>query len=276
MPEETETTETEFDTETQTEGNYYDKMEGVKSSPETLKFAQKYKSAEEAIIGGQKAESHIGSTFYLPPDTSKLTDEQKGTVLTYIKQFRDVPEKPEGYEFDVPEGMPRNEVLEKAFRQFAHERDMDTKDVKELMGFYHNAIKIANEAQIQKDVTDAAEAKTKFQLICASKGIPYERAEENIKRLRFNAATELGLTYDTGKTDSNGNPIIGSKLDDALDTKDAAGNRLGDQLPILQFLSHIHEKYEAEGELVSASGGGSGGEVKGAALSKEFYAKKTE
>lgn len=269
-----EETESGFDTGEGDEGHFSDDMEMVKGNPEALAFAKKYNSAEECIMGGQNAEAKIGSSFRLPEDPKNLTDEQKGEILGYAKKFRDVPEKADGYEFEIPEGLPKNEALDKAFRAFAHERGWDKKDVKELMGFYHSALIAGREAETQKSVTDAAEARTQFQLLCASKGKTVEAAEENIKRIRFQAATELGLTYDTGTTDDNGNPIIGSKLDDALDAKDVAGNRLGNQLPILQLLNYIHEKYEAEGVPVSASGGVEGG-VSGAALSKDFYSKPT-
>lgn len=250
------------------EGNYYDEMEMIKANPEALAFAGKYKSAEEAIIGGHNAEKMIGSSFRLPEDASNLTIEQKAEILGFTKKLRDVPEKPDGYEFEIPEGLSKNEALDTAFRAFAHERGWDQKDVKELMGFYHNALIGSKEAQIQESVKAAAEAKTQFQLICASKGIPVERAQENINRLRIKIATDLGFVYEVvdekghAVLDEKGRPVIGSRLDDALDAKDAAGNRLGNQLPILQFLSYIWEKYEAEGEPISASGGLEGGKGK--------------
>ena len=255
------------------EGNYYDSMEMIKGNKEALEFAQKYKSAEEAILGGHNAEAKIGSSFRLPADTTNLTDEQKGELLGYIKQFRNVPETAEGYEITHAEGVEVNKDFESAFRAFAHERGWDSKDVQQLVDWWDGSIGSMNEKRQQDDEKAAIRAEQDFRI---KKGANYDIAMENIKRLRMMHATELGLTYQIeNDVDEKGNSIIHSKLDDALNAKDVNGRLLGNHPVILQWLDHIWEKYEADGQPVLASGGVEGGGA-GAALSKEFYAKKTE
>lgn len=269
MPEDTDVIN---DTETKDEGNYYDSMDMVKGNAEALKFAQKYKSAEEAILGGYNAESKIGSSFRLPADAGNLTDEQKAEVIGYIKNFRDVPETAEGYEITHAEGTEVNQDLENAFRAFAFERGWDKKDVQSIVDWWDAMARGIKEKQYEDDEKATTTAEQEFRI---KMGANYDMATSNIKRLLTLHATELGLTYQKeGELDEHGNPVIHSKLDDALDAKDTHGRRLGNHPVILGWLNHIYEKYEAEGEPIGASAGEEG--VAGGVLSKEFYSKPTK
>jgi len=237
-----------FDTEGG-EPNYYDEMEGVTGNAEILKFAQKYNSAEEAIIGGYNAESKIGASFRIPETLDNLTEEQKAELHGVAKKLRDVPETADGYEITVPEGLERNETLETAFKEWAFGRGMDKKDVAEVVGFYHQALIAAKEQEEQRDMQAFDEADSAFKL---QSGVQYGNKMEGIRRLRMHAAEEMGVTYPA--TNEKGEEVIGSKLDDALDRKDAQGKKLGNHPIIMQFLSWIYDSYMAEGEPVEVAG----------------------
>lgn len=225
--------------------NWYEGRETITGNPEVLAFAKKYKSEDEAIIGGQKAEAKIGSSFRLPPDAKSLTTEQKGQVLGFIRQLRDVPDKPEGYEIAVPEGLPRNEQLESAFKAFAFERGWDKKDVGDLMALYHGAITTANAQKRETDVKNASKSEQELRLRW---GADYQPKMDGIGRTLRHFADELGFTYENDKKE------ICSKLNDCLDE-----TGLGNKVPVLMMLDHIYQKYIAEGEPILPSGGGVGG-----------------
>lgn len=246
MPETGTETDTKSDlyTEGGEEQNYYDEMSGIKGNPEILEFAKKYKSAEEAIIGGFNAEKKIGSSFRLPSDLKTLSEEQRAELFSRVKTLRDVPDTPDGYEITTPEGLPHNENLESAFRQFAHERGWDKKDVSDLMNLYHQALLTSKAQQDEETNRAASQAETDFRIRCGSN---FDKVMENIKRARMAISDELGFTYTNDKGE------LCSKLDDCLD---ATG--LGNKAPILMMLNWIFEKNFAEGVPIVGSGAPAG------------------
>lgn len=240
----TDTDVSESDFSSEGDGHWSDEHEDITSNADVLKHARKYKTVSELTKAGFELSTKLGKTYRLPDDLTKLGDDQKTELLTRTRQLRDVPEKPEDYEFEVPEGMPRNEKLEAAFRAFAHERGYGKKDTAELMDFYHNALKASRDADEEGKKQKASKAEQEWRVRC---GATYDTVEENIKRMRMKITDALGFGY-TGEKGE-----LCSKFDDCLDETE-----MGNKIPILQMLNYFWETYEAEGEPVEGSGAGPG------------------
>lgn len=76
----------------------------------------KFKSVPDLAKSYAESEKLLGRSIRIPDE--KATPEERAA----FNQKLGVPEKPEGYEFKRPDGVPIDENLEASFRKFAHER----------------------------------------------------------------------------------------------------------------------------------------------------------
>jgi hypothetical protein len=117
----------------------------LKSNPEAAKAFAKYKTADDAFKGAHEAIKRFGKPYHLPEDASKLTDEQRAEIDGWHRKTKGVPEKPEGYEFEIPEDANIDEQTLGDFKKLAHERGVDPQTAKDLLGLQLGMVKRLNE-----------------------------------------------------------------------------------------------------------------------------------
>lgn len=218
--------------------------EAISSNADHLAFAKRYNNLAEFVKGAYETKQKLGSSFRLPDDLKTLSDEQRAEIVSKAVSLRDVPENAEGYEYEIPDGLTKDEALDTAFRAFAHEHKMSKSDVKEIMSFYHQAQLSAMQKHGEDVARKVREAETQFRVRC---GADYDKVMENIKRARMQVTEKLGLGYTNDKGE------LSSKLDDCLDK-----TGLGNKIPILQLLNLYYEDVLAEGEPIGAESGSEG------------------
>lgn len=114
------------------EHSYFD------NNPAAVKHWSKYKSADEAFKGAEETiRSKQGKAYWLPDDASKLTDEQKAEVLAYGGKMAGVPETPDDYKFDLPEGLQVDEDGMTAFRQACHKGKIAPQAAQGILNLHH-------------------------------------------------------------------------------------------------------------------------------------------
>jgi hypothetical protein len=110
-----------------------------KGGKETL---SKYKTIKDALKGHVELQKQFRQSFRVPdsldglPDAevSKITDRLKGILKPeHLRRFANVPETPEGYEFEIPEGTPIDEQALKEYRALLHADGVPTETAKKVL-----------------------------------------------------------------------------------------------------------------------------------------------
>ena len=238
------------------EPHWSEAHEGITADADLHEYAKKYTSEVEAIKGGYNAQKKLGSSFRIPDKLDTLTAEQQAELHGKLKGLRNVPETPEGYVIeppkDLPEGMPHNIDMENAFKQFAHQRGWDNKDVNELAQWYNQSLVAAFTKLMETSQKQTNEAINKLKIKWSDEG-EYERNMEGIKRVRRHAANEMGMGYTDEKTGK-----LCSRLDDCLDMPSKNGVAFGNMAPVLQLLKWVFDSGVAEAGPAPEGGGGGG------------------
>lgn len=216
----------------------------IQSNGDLAKFAKRYESETEMAKAGFESRKKMSGTFRLPDDLKELTEEQRAELLTRTRDLRDIPEKADEYEITIPDGIDRDENFENAFKEIMFKNGRSKDEVQELADFYHTAIAAGREEKDRADVLASDKAETECRMAW---GTEYDTKLENIDRARLFISDKLGLSYKEGDE-------VRSKLDDALDAVDKNGNKMGNQVPILQMIDYIYENYIAESVPVLGSG----------------------
>lgn len=235
--------------------------EAITGSEDLAKYAAKFDDVAAAVKSGHELEKKLGSSYRLPDDLGTLNEEQRAELLTKTANLRDVPESPDGYEIQVPDGIERDENFISAFTALAHEKKWSKGDVQAMADFYMDAMRTGNEARAQQAEKDAQQAETDYRIRC---GHEYEQRMKEIDITRAQITEKLNLGY----RDKDGN--MKSKLDDALDMRDENGRALGNSPVILQVLNYVYDNLFKEHEPVVGAGV-EPGSVGGGVLSDGFY-----
>ena len=232
------------------QAHWSDEHEGIVADADLHDYAKKYTSMGEAIKGGYNAQKKLGSSFRIPDKLDTLTEEQRAELHSKVKALRNVPEKPEDYKIEkpkeIPPGMNYDQTLENSFRQFAHERGWDNKDVNDLSQWYNQSLIAGYNKTMQSNQKQMNEAINNLRIEWTG---DYDKKLEGIKRLRQHISEELGLGY------SNEKGELCSKLDDCLDMPAQNGIRFGNMPPVLQLLNWVFETLVAEGTPLPGGGG---------------------
>jgi hypothetical protein len=124
------------------------------------------KDLNEWVVNGRKVRKEYSD---LKAEHEKLKAEPKGIrplsadskpedVVAYRKAFG-VPDKPEGYQFKLPEGMPSDVIdpeEQKAFAAFAHDRHLPQSVYNDIVAF-----EVQNVVNARKIISDEQNAKAK-------------------------------------------------------------------------------------------------------------------
>ena len=247
------------------EAHWSEAHEGITADADLHEYAKKYTSEVEAIKGGYNAQKKLGSSFRIPDNLESLTVEQQAELHSKLKGLRNVPEKPEDYVIDppkdLPEGMSHNVDMENAFKQFAHQRGWDNKDVNDLAQWYNQSLVAMFTKQMETSQKQTNEAINKLKIVWPD----YDKKMQGIKRLRQHVASEMGMGYTDEKTGQ-----LCSKLDDCLDMPSQNGVAFGNMAPVLQLLSWVFDTVLAEAEPGPEGAGGSAADT--GVLSAKWYA----
>jgi len=228
-------------------------------------FAQKFEDVASAVKSGYELERKLGSSYRLPDDLSTLSEDQKADILSKAGVLRGVPEKPEDYEIEIDEDAEPDEDLLASFKQKAHELRAGNKDAQEWVNWFTDVMKAANMKVAQQMERDAQQAETEYRMLC---GAAYEQKMKEIPLCRAKLAEELGLSVRQDK-DADGNTILRSALDDALEMRDVNNRALGNNPAILQLLNYVYDNLFREAEPVASAG--APGAPSGGVLSDAFY-----
>lgn len=255
--------ETGLETEVKDE-HWSAEHEDIKGDADLAKWTEKFTDIAAMAKSGRELEQKMASSYRLPDDLKSLTDEQKADILAKTTGLRDIPEKPEGYELEIPDDIEKDEAFIEAFKVLAHGRKISTGDAQALADFYMNAQKGGKEKANQETERAAATAEQELRMFW---GHEYDTRMKGVEIARTQAAKALNLGY------RNDADEVCSKLDDALDTKDANGRRLGNNPAILQLLDYAYNNLWREAEPVGGSAGT--GDKAGGVMSDSFYANPT-
>lgn len=119
--------------------------EFFKSNPDAVKSFQDFKTPDDAFKAHVELRKQLSQPFRLPKDGAKLTAEQQAEIDGYYRKAKGIPEAPEGYEFDVPEGTAIDEQAMGEYRKLAHERGIDPQTAKDLLGLQLGMVKRLND-----------------------------------------------------------------------------------------------------------------------------------
>ena len=226
------------------EAKWYEGHDEIMSNADLLKHVQdhKFDSPVAVVKSDYELQKKLGSSYRLPNDLKSLSPEQQVDILARTKGLMDVPDKPEGYDFgelQLPEGLPRDENLEIAFKGFCKEQGISKAAAKALYDFYNTAMITTYNKNQEASVAEVKKAEQELRI--AGK---FDQVMESVKRCRIWAAEKFGFGYQDTKTNE-----IRSRLDDCLDD-----TKLGNKMPILQLLAGVYDMFVAEGEPVRGSG----------------------
>jgi hypothetical protein len=193
------------------------------NNPDAVKAFSKYADADAAFKGAHDTMRKMGAPFRVPDAGAKLTDAQRQEFSAALAKFRGVPDSPEGYEFEIPEGAAIDEQAMSDYRRLAHERGIDPDTAKDLLGVQLDMVKRLTEhrAKVIQGMTDN-NYKTFLNDDCGGdKELAGQRLEE-VKRF-----LQLQFTRD-GEIDTDGWEKFAARI--------MHGDRII-ELPILRALS---------------------------------------
>jgi hypothetical protein len=110
-------------------------------SRETL---SKYKTQADLLKGHVELQKQFRQSFRVPDSLDDLPAEEVGKITDRLKSilkpehlraFSDIPDSPEGYAFEIPEGSMIDEQGITDFKTFAHGKGLDKKTAQDLVTF---------------------------------------------------------------------------------------------------------------------------------------------
>ena len=134
--------------------------------PDAREHFSKYKTQADQLKSHAELQKQYRKEFRVPnsledmkpEEVTKITDRLKGILKPeHLRDLSGVPEKPEGYEFKVPEGNDKIVVDEQGltdFRAFCHEKQVPQVLAQELFDLQH--------ALVARTSTERAEAQEKL------------------------------------------------------------------------------------------------------------------
>ena len=121
------------------------------------------KDVKSVVEKARNAESLIGRSVQIPGDDAKPEDVDK-YILKATEKFR--PKDPDGYEFKLPEGIPKEMPYDaefaKTFKAEAHKNGLPTKQATALHDFYVNSVANVFKSSSEKATTETQEAEKRL------------------------------------------------------------------------------------------------------------------
>lgn len=220
---------------------WLDNHEGL--SDEDKQTHSKYKSLEESLKGSAHAIRQVGKSVQMPDD--KTSDEDRATFNEKIAAYQGVPKTAEAYVLDakLPDGIEKDEELDKGFRAVASESKAPQNIAAKLYDWYNGIMTKRHEAM----QTQAKEAEAVYKKEIGDKefdlqfGKPNDK--ENIgtcKMALLHISKEIKADY----KDEAGNPQ--SHLIDDLELVRKNG-AIGDKVWVAKMVNLFYQNYVKEG-----------------------------
>jgi hypothetical protein len=224
------------------EAHWLDDYEAI--TAEDRKALQKYKTPEEALLGGVNAMRLIGKSVRLPDE--KTSPQERAKFDQQIATYMGVPNQANDYKFErptLPAGLPYDEDSEKWFRDTAHKAKLPQGAATALYNAWNERQIAAHQARFQEMQKAEEQLKREWAAEWEVKlGVPGDSKRiGTVKQAIMQISQNLGLDYN----DEQGNPQ--SRLIDDLEFNRPAGC-LGDKTTILKVFDWIYENCFAEGK----------------------------
>jgi len=157
---------------------------------------------------------------------TKLPDNPTPEQIAEYRKSIGVPEKPEDYKIELPNGVVFGEAdkpLVDSFKKVAHDANLDPKSVNQMLAWYTD-----NQQKVQAQIADKDEANR-------------SKVEEQLRR-------EWGPEYKTadGTNGQNLNAIANlfadapeGLFDSIVNSRDGNGGLLGDNPNVIKFFAHL-------------------------------------
>ncbi len=167
-------------------------------NPDAVKAFAKYKTPDDAFKGAHDLMKKLGKPYQLPEDVSKLPEPQQKEFRVALNKMHGVPEAPDGYNFEVPEGSPIDEQGINDFKTFAHENGIDPKTAQGLVNFQLSFVDRLNKARgkVIEGMTNANYKAFLNEDCDGDKDVAAVRLE-NVKKLLQGQFTKPDGTVDT-------------------------------------------------------------------------------
>jgi hypothetical protein len=116
----------------------------IAGDADARKQVEEYKTPADQLKGHVELKKQFRQSFRVPdsldglPDdeVTKITDRLKGILKPdHLRAFSDIPDSPEGYTFEIPEGSMIDEQGITDFKTFAHAKGLDKKTAQDLVTF---------------------------------------------------------------------------------------------------------------------------------------------
>lgn len=265
--------ETEVADETQTETteqvSWLDAHEGLSDEDRKLYEGKNFPDALTMLKAGADTYRKMGKSIRMPDDNS--SDEDRAAFEAKIDEYRGVPKTADAYVLDakLPEGIEKDEDLDKWFRTAASENKLSQKAAGKLYADWNEIMSKRYEAMETqaKEVEDALRkelGKEKFEEMF---GVPGDKEKiGQCKTAILYISKEIGADY----KDDKGNPQ--SHLIDDLELVRKNG-AIGDKPWIAKAFAHYYQELLKEG-VTFTSGGTEKQSTKGGKddlLSDEWY-----
>jgi hypothetical protein len=153
----------------------------------------KYKTQEDAVLGGYEAQKATGKPFKLPESLDKLDDKSKEEFNTSLNKLRGVPSKIEDladikFDAGLPEGHPINEGLKQEFSKFVVDRKMSKSDAQAGVEWLNKmSVNLTKQMKAQEDADYLAQSEATNKELMKPERLGSEAnvkvATENIKRM---------------------------------------------------------------------------------------------
>jgi len=126
---------------------WHDNHAYFKDNPDAKKAFAKCKDENAAFKAGHDLMKKLGKPFYLPESADKLTADQQTEFRAALGKLHGVPEAPEGYQFNIPDGAAIDDQGVTDFKAFAHEHGIDPKTAQGLVDFQLSFVDRLNKAR---------------------------------------------------------------------------------------------------------------------------------
>lgn len=234
MPEDTEVLD---DTRTDTD-NWVDEYPDL--SDEDREMLGRYKTRDDAIKAIPNQRRQISQGLTVPDENT--SEEDKAKFDAKIAAYHGVPDKPDGYELPMPEGVDRDEQLETFFRDTMH-KHKGSKGLATALFDGWNALN-AERKKVYDDAVKEAETQLRKEWrndFDTKIGNPEKEVIGTIKKAGLALSKILKLDY---KAEDGS---LRSELTDCLDL-DRKNGPLGDKVAILKVFDWVYENFFAEGK----------------------------
>jgi hypothetical protein len=206
---------TDFNGSGQEDGTQNDWTASLDADTRTLVEQKGWKDANAALKSYRELVSKLGEKTLAPPAEDAGQDEWEGF---YAKMGR--PEKPDGYQFTIPEGVPENMPYDgnfaMEFKNWAHGSGLSPRQANELHGNYVKAV--AAQVAQQAEARNIAIAKAHSEIV-KEWGEPESEGYKRNLEMSRRAMTQLGLREDlttAGIIDAQSGMITSAKVAKAL------------------------------------------------------------